>query len=174
MTHPAPSEDFVRSLTSSQRRLHAFIMSLLPDSAAAEDILQDTNVLIWRKWDTFTPGTNFTAWSCQIAKNQVFSYIRDRGRDRHVFDDGLVEQLAARSADQSEPLGDLSVHLADCLAECSDDQRRLLDDRYSPGASVKRMAAARGTTPNKLSITLCRLRRLLLECVRRKIAEDNR
>ena len=174
MSGRAPSEDFVRSLTSNQRRLHAFIMSLLPDPAAAEDILQDTNVLIWRKADMFEPGTNFLAWACQIAKFQVLSHIRDQGRDRHVFDDALIEQLATRSAGQSEPMKNLSVHLAACLAECTDDQRRMLVDRYSPGASVKKMAAARSTTPNTLSIKLSRLRRVLLDCVRRKLAEENR
>ena len=109
MTNPSPTEDFVRDLTGSQRRLHAFIMSLLPDPMAAEDILQNTNVIIWRKADTFTPGTNFIAWACQIAKNQVFSYVRDRGRDRLVFDDVLVEQLAARSENQSDPLENMTT-----------------------------------------------------------------
>ncbi len=171
MTDPNQSEEFIRELTSVQRRLHAFILSLMPDPAAAEDILQDTNVLIWRKSDTYTPGTNFTAWACQIAKNQVLSYIRDRGRDRHTFDHELVEQLAMRAANSNAPLDDMATSLALCLDKCTDEQRRLLKERYSPGASVQQMAEDRDTTPNKLSILLCRLRRQLVECVRRTLAK---
>ena len=171
MTDPDQSEDFIRELTGVQRRLHAFILSLLPDPAAVEDILQDTNVLIWRKSETFTPGTNFSAWACQIAKNQVLSYIRDRGRDRHTFDHELVEQLASRSTKPNVMLEEMSASLEHCLNKCTDDQRGMLKERYSPGATVQQMAADRGITPNTLSITLSRLRRQLVECVRRTLAK---
>jgi hypothetical protein len=96
-------------------------------------------VLIWRKFDTYQLGTNFIAWAFQIAKNQVFSYIRDRGRDLHVFDDLLVKEMAMRSAEQGEPTSELSAFLARCLEECSDDQRKVLLERYSQGASVQEM-----------------------------------
>ena len=174
MANPAPSEDFVRELTSSQRRLHAFILSLLPDPAAAEDILQNTNIVIWRKSAEYTSGTNFLAWACQIAKHQVLSHIRDRGRDKHVFDEVLVEQLATRSTEGSEPVTGMMAHLASCLEECTEEQRQLIRERYEPGGSVKQMVARRKTTPNKMSIMLTRLRRRLLNCVRRKVAQEER
>ncbi|MCE9556371.1 MAG: RNA polymerase subunit sigma-70, partial [Planctomycetes bacterium] len=59
MSDQGPSELFVRELTASQPRLRAFIFSLLPNRDAALDVLQDTNVVLWRKAATFEEGSSF-------------------------------------------------------------------------------------------------------------------
>ncbi len=174
MDNSSPSEEFASDLTRHQRDLYAFILSLFPDPNASEDILQDTNVVIWRNYEKYTPGTNFFAWACQIAKNQVLTYVRSRQRDRRVFSETLVEQVAARSEPDACPLDDVSIAMNECLDQCDQAQRQLLTERYLPGASVKEMAQARGISANKLSTMLCRLRRVLLTCIRRKIAKGER
>lgn len=55
------SAEFVRLLTGNQRKLYAFILSLLRRPADADDVLQETNMVMWRKCAEFEPGTNFDA-----------------------------------------------------------------------------------------------------------------
>jgi RNA polymerase sigma-70 factor (ECF subfamily) len=164
----------LRLLTTSQRPLHVFILTLLPDQAAAEDVLQNTNMIICREAASFTEGTNFLAWARAIARNQVISFVRDRGRDRHVFDLDLVEQLTARAEGLSVSLGQLAGHLDECLKRRTPEEQELLNQRYSNGSSVKEIATRRATTPHAVSNLLYRLRRALLDCVQRKLAAEGR
>ncbi|MCH9001552.1 MAG: hypothetical protein IIC02_03175, partial [Planctomycetes bacterium] len=76
------NEQFVRELTANQSRLLAYVLTLLPDYEAAQDVAQNTNVVLWRKADTFREGTQFMTWACQVARLEVLAYFRDQGRDR--------------------------------------------------------------------------------------------
>lgn len=94
--------DFVQSLTKAQLGLLRYITALVGNTDAANNILQETNLLLWQKADEFTAGTNFDAWATKVAYWQVKAYVRDRGRDRHVFSEELVTQLAESSEDATE------------------------------------------------------------------------
>src|SRR5262249_34859663 len=79
------TELFIRLLGQSHRSLHLYVMSLVPNRNDAEDILQQTNLVLWREFHQFEPGTNFTAWACRVAFNQVLAWRKRRQRDRLVF-----------------------------------------------------------------------------------------
>src|SRR6185436_3701537 len=67
------TEDFLRLLGQHERHLAAFVYSLVPRAADADDILQDVKVTMWREFAKFEPGTNFRAWARQIATHQVLN-----------------------------------------------------------------------------------------------------
>ncbi len=67
------SEPFVRLMTEHQGRLFAYVYSLLGNPDAANDVLQEVNVVLWRDSKEFRPGTNFKAWSFRIAHFQVMA-----------------------------------------------------------------------------------------------------
>jgi RNA polymerase sigma-70 factor (ECF subfamily) len=163
-------ERIVGLIARHQAELHRYIWSLLPDRMLADDVLQETNLVLWRKAGEYDPGQPFLPWALTIAWYQVKAARRDAGRDRHVFDDSLVEILASehREADPAE--GDLERALEHCLRELPENQRRLILARYEPGASVQDLAAERRQTPTALSLALLRIRKALETCVERKLA----
>ena len=73
---------FITLLTGYQNRLYAYILSMLGDPAAAEDVLQQANLVIWSKADSFEPGSDFEAWVMTIARFEVKAYRTKVGRDR--------------------------------------------------------------------------------------------
>ena len=83
------SEQFVELMTNFQGRLYAFILSLMGDPNSANDILQETNIVLWNKSSEFELGTNFKAWSFRIASFQVMAYRQRCMRDRLIFDDDM-------------------------------------------------------------------------------------
>jgi RNA polymerase sigma-70 factor (ECF subfamily) len=157
-------------LTQSQGRLYAYILSLLPESNTARDVLQETNVVLWRKADQFVEGTNFIAWAYSIARTMVLTSYRQRQRDRHIFDESLVAMLADESEDSDREPDLCSRILDECLLTLSPKQRELLTQRYGPSGSVAAIARGLGRTPASVSVTLSRLRHALVQCVRRKLA----
>lgn len=164
-------DEFIGLLTASQPSLYACILSLLPDRAAAHDVLQETNLTLWHKARDFEPGTNFMAWASRIARYHVLNYRRKRGRDRLVFDDALFTELCERQAARVEDASRYADMLRACLDMLPGDQRELVEARYAPGGSVKRIAESRGRTVGSVSQMLYRIREALLNCVSRRLGE---
>ena len=79
-----PREEFIKLFTRYQRRVFLFILSQVPSPVDAEEIHQETNVVVWNKFDQFELGTNFFAWACRIASYEVLKYREKRRRDRHL------------------------------------------------------------------------------------------
>ncbi|MCH7225436.1 sigma factor [Haloferula sp. A504] len=74
---PGDLQAYVKLMTEHQGNLRAFIISLMPGSPDVADVLQETNAALWQKRAKFEPGSNFIAWSFQIARYEV-----RRQRDR--------------------------------------------------------------------------------------------
>lgn len=166
-----PGEDFVRLFTQSQRAIYLFIMPLVSNPSDAEEILQETNVVIWSKWHQFTPNTSFIAWGRAIARLEVFRFRRRRHHRVQLLGDDVAELIAEHMSEQS-PDADLRRDaLAACVERLRDADRDLLRRRYSPGMSGDDVARELGRPANSVYQSLGRIRRLLMECVRRRLAE---
>ena len=81
-TFSPPDEEFVRLFTRYQRPLFLYLLTRVPNPVEAEEILQETNIVIWRKFAHFTPGTNFLAWASQIAKYELLKYRERNHKDK--------------------------------------------------------------------------------------------
>ncbi len=165
--------EFVELYSRYYPRLQFFLMALLPTANDAADVLQETSLVLWEKFDTYQSGTNFYAWSCTIARLQAMKY-RDRvGRSAKLLDEAVLEMLSEEAlGDEIDPTASLEA-LAYCLDRLSERNRELIMRRYQPNASVQELAAETGRSANALSKLLGKIRRLLLECVERKVSRQN-
>ena len=73
---PVDGEAFTRLLLQNQKRIAGLIYSLVPQGADADDVMQETCAVLWRKFGEFGLGTDFGAWALRIARFQVMSYYR--------------------------------------------------------------------------------------------------
>ena len=166
------SAEFVTLLTGNQRKLYAFILSLVRNAADADDVLQETNLVLWRKCGEFESGTNFDAWSFRIAKFQVMAHRKRQQRSKLHYDDELVELLAAEAIEDWDGHDARKRALSGCLRKLKPEQRKLVAERYEPGGSVNDMAQAQGRSPKAVSEALRRIRRALLTCVERTLEAE--
>lgn len=164
------SEEFVRLLTEHQSRLYAYILALLPDAAAANDVLQETNVVLWRKSAEFTPGTAFGAWAGRVAYFEVLAYRKRQTQDHHVFDTELLDEVADEAERMTETIGQQRLALRGCLKKLPRTDRELVSLRYEPGGSVQTIAKRRGKSVGSISQALYRIRLQLSQCIERAIA----
>lgn len=172
MSDDSTHEQFVLEMLDCQRRLHDYIFALVFDRDRAGDVLQQTNMALLRKKSEFTAGTNFSAWALRVAYFEVLADRRRRYRDRHLFNDDLLE-LIADHAEQASASGSRRTEaLAECLERLTADQRQLVDARYGTGGSVESLAHAAKKTPAAISSVLYRIRMLLVECVERKLGSN--
>ncbi|MEN6450333.1 MAG: sigma-70 family RNA polymerase sigma factor [Thermoguttaceae bacterium] len=168
------TERYVQQLTDGQNRLYAYILMLLPNHAAAADVLQETNLVLWRKSGEFVDGTNFGAWACRIAYHQVQARFRDAKRDRLVFDPRLLEQLGAEAESLSAEMDDHRRALRACMRRLTESQREMLRRRYESNWTVKRIARELKASPGAIATSLYRTRKELLLCVEKNIDREAR
>jgi RNA polymerase sigma-70 factor (ECF subfamily) len=160
-------------ITRHQRQIFAYIYTLVPDRHDAEDLLQETSVVICEKFDDFTPGTDFVAWACQIAWWRV-RYARQKfARSKVVFDDDVLEAVAHTAATMREELDERHEALAVCLQKLAARDRELVLTRYEPGSGVAEAAKRSGRSMDAAYKALNRLRKLLHDCVTDQIAHGH-
>jgi len=168
------SEEFVRLLTEAQGKVYGYIVSLIPDRSRARDLLQETNITLWRKSDNFEEGTNFNAWACRVAYFHVLAFRRKMAREKLVFDDDILDYLAERNDQRIAEEGELSRSraLRHCLQKLPDHHRKLVESRYQPGASVQQIAAEEKRTVGAISQTLYRIRHNLMICIEKTLVAE--
>ena len=64
----------------TNRTVYFAALYIVRDKMYAEDILQETYVRALRSLDSYTPGTNFTAWLTRIAKNLALNHVKSAKR----------------------------------------------------------------------------------------------
>lgn len=163
-------QQYVEQLVSMQLPLHRYLLTILGDSDAASTVLQEANVVLLKKWKDYTPDTNFVAWSRSVAYMQALAYVRDRRRERLVFSEEVVRQLEQRADLHSDPSED-RLALRHCLAQLSKGSLELVQLRYRDGSTIDEMATKLGKSASSVKVALHRIRRSLLTCVQRQIAD---
>lgn len=166
MTTDAQNERFIAELTAAQPRLYAYILSLVGNHTHADEILQETNLVLWRKLDEFDAETNFAAWACRVARYETLAFWRDASRETTFFSSELVEQLAADLTERQSGFDQRRGALRRCLESLSPKSRQLISQRYAEGLSVQAIADALSRTADSVATTLYRIRIALRDCIR--------
>lgn len=157
--------------TQVQPAVRSFVYTVLRHPQAVEDVVQEIALTIVDKFDTFEPGTNFNAWTFAIARNKLMNWQTVHRRDRHIFDDTAIRNLAAAHQRIAPELEERRDALRRCLTTLDRRSRDLVRLRYEDHCSVTELARRHRLTPNAASILLHRIRRSLLECIRRKLRD---
>ena len=159
----------MRLFTRYQRPLFLYLLARVPNPVEAEEILQETNIVIWRKFAQFTPGTNFLAWASQIAKYEILKYRDRHQKDKLQFSDRFVEHLAEDQTEEVEHWETRREALMKCLGKLRGKDRELIERRYTPGETGTSLAEFLERPVNSVYQSLGRIRRTLLECINREL-----
>ena len=173
MSREGHVDEFVRLFTIHEPRLHAYVLSMVPNWADAEEVLQDSNTILWKKFGEFEPESNFFAWACQIARNEVMHYRRRKGRERVRFDDEFIDRVAEESVRIDDELREQQAELIACLDKLPLGDRDLIARRYEQGASTAEVARQVDRSVDGIYKSLARIRGSLLECVQRAESRRN-
>ena len=166
-----PSAEFLSQVTRAQRALYGFITTLIWRPADVEDVLQETNLVLWRKAAEFDLSRDFMPWALRIAQLQAMAHLKKQRR-RPLYDTELMDRIADEAVTEAAESVTRRQALAHCLQKLPDKHRHLVATRYEPGASVNAMATATGKQPKAVSETLRRIRRTLLDCIERTLAAE--
>jgi RNA polymerase sigma-70 factor (ECF subfamily) len=168
------ASEFLTLFLKDQRRIYGYLVTLLADPHDAEDLLQETAVVLLQKSGDFQPGSNFFSWACQTAYYLVLNYRRRKDRRLLIFDEDVLEKLADVPVDEERLLEVRRAALYDCLNKLSLKDRQLFESRYTSTMKGKEIADRLGRPADSIYRSLSRIRRALMECLRRTLASADR
>lgn len=158
-------------ITAVQRPLYAYIRSLVIARDDVEDILQEVNLVLWRKIGEFDGRGPFLTWACHIAYLQVLAYCKRRRRDRRVvLDEAAMNEIARSMAAKVERIDARMEALGACLSKLAPSHRQMILRRYGRGSSVRALAEELDRPADSVRVTLHRIRQTLIDCVGRAMA----
>lgn len=164
-------EAFLRLYTRFEGNLRAFVASLLPTWEGVDEVMQESSVVLWRKFSQFDQSaeSGFLDWAFMIARYEVLKYRRRRATDRLRFSEDVFELLAA-TAERTGATQDQRIRLLrECVANLEPAQLELAKAVYQDGAAIKDVAEQVGRTPTGLYKALARIRNRLAACVQAKL-----
>jgi RNA polymerase sigma-70 factor, ECF subfamily len=163
--------EFIRLLTEYDNGLLAFILSLVPHWADAEEIHQETNIKLWQEFDKFQLGSDFRVWARTIAWYEVLAFRKRKQRSWLRTSPMFLEVVAADAEALDRQAGTRRELLGECVEELSSFTRKLLRFHYAWGWKVNDIARKVRSTPDIVYKTLRRARIDLRQCVDRKLSE---
>jgi RNA polymerase sigma-70 factor, ECF subfamily len=164
----------VRLLATCQRQVFFYLLNILHNAADAEEALQETNLVLWRKFSQYQPGTNFGRWACKIAYFEAMKSRKKSLRRGHLFSDEFTKMLAVEGEDSFSQLESRRSALKRCLSKLSERDRQLVFSRYREKATTQSVAEALGRSVQGTRKSLHRIRMALLTCTERILAAEER
>jgi RNA polymerase sigma-70 factor, ECF subfamily len=169
---PTPYEEFLATFIRHQSGIYGFIVTMLSNRHDAEDILQQTSMILWQKWEQYDRSQDFLHWACGIARNEVRNFLRQCAGHRLVFNEELLSDLADVRLAAEPMLEERRTLLPKCIEKLDALARHLLERCYTGRSSIKAVARQFHITPNAAYIRLRRIRRELLECVEQNMERE--
>lgn len=165
-------EQFVRLFTRHEPSLRAFVRSLVFTWDDVDEVMQNTGLVLWRKFSDFDPDTDFMRWACVVARFEVLSWRRDKARDRHVFDEDVIALLAEEAAVHADRLSNQRHALEKCLRKLPDNLRKVVLAAYEPGVKLNEVAEELGKSATAFYKMLNRTRAKLQDCIQVETAAE--
>jgi RNA polymerase sigma factor (sigma-70 family) len=128
-------------------KLFGVCLRILRDRGAAEDVLQEVYLTIWRRAATFDPSrASPITWMVAIARNRSIDRVRATARPMLPIDDALgVSDLAPGALEHIETV-EQRQRLMNCLGELEERHAMAIRAAFLDGATYE-MLAERADVP---------------------------
>jgi RNA polymerase sigma-70 factor, ECF subfamily len=163
----AEQQRFLALFLRSEKEIYRYVAALVPNIADAEDIVQQTALALWEKFDAYDPAQPFTPWACRFALNKARQWIERHQRWQALLERGLDEELAQRREELRPELELRLRHLETCVGKLPQDQRSLVEGYYYRRTAIEKLANDSGRTVAATYKALQRIRHALQLCIER-------
>lgn len=164
---------FLRLFVEHEEALRGFVRALVQTREQALEVIQEVAAVLWRKFDELASPEDFRRWAFGIARFEALAAARDRARDRHVFSDDLLMQLAHEAEESVDLFEAEREALERCMRKLPEPQRALVEAAYTPGVRIDELATRLGRSAMSLYKTLHRVRMALLDCTQREMGRED-
>ena len=156
--------------TRHGRAAFALAYRVLNDPEAAEDVVQEAFLTVWRRAESYQQERGSArAWLLTVVRNRSIDYIRAREARPRIAGD--LEEVSRVAAAGDDPADDVlrrveGVAVRAALAELPPEQREAVELAFFSGLSyseiAERTGAPLGTVKSRMRLAMVRLRGVLV------------
>jgi RNA polymerase sigma-70 factor (ECF subfamily) len=158
---------FITLFAANSSRINSFIFCMVPNESDAEDILQETTITMWEKYDTYQQGTDFVAWAVTIAKYKILEFRRKNKAKNLLLDDAVLTLLEEDSRNLFDDTEQRTRALRQCVQKLPKKDRDFIKLKYSQGLPAKRISQRIGISMAAVYRVNARLHAILFGCIQR-------
>lgn len=166
---------FLRLFLAHESDLRAYVATAVRVPASRDDVMQEVALALWKSFDRYDPRQSFGAWARGVATHKVFDHHRRESRRLVLLSPEALEAVR-RAFDEAEAGGESVRQEEDALGHCLKSlpprAAELVGLRYTERAGIAVLADRLGTSPAAIYQQLSRLRAVLGDCIRRRLAEN--
>ncbi|OXU15548.1 sigma-70 family RNA polymerase sigma factor [Sedimentisphaera salicampi] len=164
-------DEFLKLFLDCNNRLYCYILTFVPNKSEADDVLQDSALLMWEKFDNYEKGTNFFSWACTVARNKVFEHYRSKKRFSNLIDNELIEDIGSNFGFSSQQENLKLSALNGCISKLSDNDKGLIKARFTKGTSLKNFARDTERSINTVYKRMAYIYTMLESCIERTLKQ---
>ncbi len=165
-------QTFVRQMLVAEKRIYAFILTLVPHPSDAEDLLQETAALMWVKYNEQTNIRDFAAWGIRIAHYKILEFRKKQYRNKVSFTDETFDEILGGAISVNENLEERFEALQACLKKLDEQDRKLILLKHDTHVSTKSIAQSLNMTADSVYKAVPRIHDMLVRCVMRSLREQ--
>lgn len=147
-------------------RVYRFVLRLIGNAAAAEDLVTEVFLDVWRQAGSFEARSRVSTWLLAIARFKALSAMRRRSEEElseetaaTIEDTGDDPEVAVQKKDKGEIL-------RKCITALSPEHREIIDLVYYHEKSVEEVAEIVGIPENTVKTRMFYARKKLAELLR--------
>lgn len=170
---------FIKLFVAAERKFLSYLVTLQPSIQDAEELMQETSIVIWEKFDEFlaTQGEEpdpdrFVAWGCKVAFYKTLNSRRKKSSTPKPLGGDVVNLISNTwlELEESNELSDRRTALASCVEKLPSDRRDLLHDYYWHRRPIEQIAKKQERTTASIYKLLQRVRMSLHKCIDHELA----
>jgi RNA polymerase sigma-70 factor, ECF subfamily len=163
---------FSQLIARHQSELYSYLFAVVRNWNDADDLLQSVCLVLWRKFNSFEPSSNFLFWASHTAKLVVSSFLRQKRLSGYPSDD-LFDALAETfTGVQREGMEQYLEALHRCRDKLSPADEELIDLHYADDLSSRQIAERLRRSQSSVCNSLNRIRSWLFKCIQRELAQQ--
>lgn len=166
------SERLAELLSQHHDPLYRYIFSLVGNAHDARDVLQETSFALYEKFGQFDSSRPFLPWAYKFAYIHVLKWRAAQARQCPTIGSDVIELLAVQRQQEECYFVARLNFLEGCLSQLPHEDRELVRDRYLRGVAADDLVDHRQTSRRTLFRDLQRVRRLLMNCIEKKMQQD--
>ena len=167
-------ERFMRLWTDAQPTVVNYLHAAVRDAAMANDLVQETAMVLFRRFGDYDGQRPFLCWALGVAKFQVLGLHRDGARSCITFDTELFDKFTEIWAEAAPAASEQATALEICLERLPARLRQMVRWRYFEERSSEEIAGALGTKSAAVRVALQRIREQLRACIERQMRPESR
>ncbi|WP_420933472.1 sigma-70 family RNA polymerase sigma factor [Alteromonas sp. A081] len=165
---------FGQLFEADRNRLYSYIYAFVSNRSAADDIFQETSLILWREFDKFEMGTKFSKWANVIAFNRVRHYRQAHKKYQLGLSDDFLQEFSKNiTVSENRPISVEQKwrYLEHCCSLLSEPLKKTYHSFYVNNLSAKELAESTGRSIHAIRKSVFKLRKRLFDCVEQKLRE---